>query len=546
MSRREEVLAQESLPLPEIRLLLEAEALPRNVGALLDEAAEAVPDRIVLHFIDTGETFTYRDLRAAVNRLANALMAAGVRKGTHVAVMLPNAPEWPITWLALARIGGVAVPVNTRYTARELNYALDDGAADYLVIHESFLTVLAGLPEPVPRIAGRVIVVGEASGEHRGWRELIDSSDPALTVGDEPGPDDVLNIQYTSGTTGFPKGCLLTHRYWLQCAKTHAGCDGRAYARMLAPTPFFYMTPQWLTLMALFTRGTLYVAARQSATRFIEWLHRFRIDFCLFPAAAYKQQPRSIDRDNAIIRVSTYGFPKASQADLEARFDFVAREAFGMTEIGAGLFVPIEASEMTGSGSCGIAVPWRECRIGGPDGKTLPIGEMGELLFRGPGMLKGYFGKPEATAAAFHGEWFRSGDLARMDAHGYVYIVGRAKDMIRRAGENIAANEIEAVVAALDGIAEVAAVPVPDDMRGEEVKIYVVLQGGFAPHQVSPEAIIAHCRKNLATFKVPRYIEYREAPLPRTASDKIAKPSLVSEKSDLRMGSWDRVTQSCL
>ena len=315
---------------------------------------------------------------------------------------------------------------------------------------------------------------------------------------------------------------------------------------MLAPTPFFYMTPQWLTLMALFTRGTLYVAARQSATRFIEWLHRFRIDFCLFPAAAYKQPPRSIDRDNAIIRVSTYGFPKASQADLEARFDFVAREAFGMTEIGAGLFVPIEASEMTGSGSCGIAVPWRECRIGDPDGKTLPIGEMGELLFRGPGMLKGYFGKPDATAAAFHGEWFRSGDLARMDAHGYVYIVGRAKDMIRRAGENIAANEIEAVVAALDGIAEVAAVPVPDDMRGEEVKIYVVLQEGFAPHQVSPEAIIAHCRKNLATFKVPRYIEYREAPLPRTASDKIAKPSLVSEKSDLRMGSWDRVTQSCL
>ena len=118
-----------------------------------------------------------------MNRLANGLMAAGVRKGTHVAVMLPNAPEWPITWLALARIGAVAVPVNTRYTARELHYALDDGAADYLVIHESFLAVLAGLPEPVPRIVGRVIVVGEASGEHRGWRELIDSSDPALTVG---------------------------------------------------------------------------------------------------------------------------------------------------------------------------------------------------------------------------------------------------------------------------------------------------------------------------------------------------------------------------
>jgi acyl-coenzyme A synthetase/AMP-(fatty) acid ligase len=217
-----------------------------------------------------------------------------------------------------------------------------------------------------------------------------------------------------------------------------------------------------------------------------------------------------------------------------------------MTEIGAGLFVPMEAAEMTGSGSCGIAVPWRECRIADPEGQSLPVGEMGELLFRGPGMLKGYYGKPDVTAAAFHGEWFRSGDLARMDARGYVYIVGRAKDMIRRAGENIAANEIEAVVAALDGVAEVAAVPVPDDMRGEEVKIYVVLQDGLAADQLSPEAIIAHCGKNLASFKVPRYIEYRDAPLPRTASDKIAKPALISEKPNLCVGSWDRVARSWL
>jgi len=161
-------------------------------------------------------------------------------------------------------------------------------------------------------------------------------------------------------------------------------------------------------------------------------------------------------------------------------------------------------------------------------------------------MLKGYFGKPDATAAAFHGEWFRSGDLARMDARGYVYIVGRAKDMIRRAGENIAANEIEAVVASLDGVAEVAAVPVPDDMRGEEVKIYVVLQEGLAADQSSPEAIIAHCRKNLASFKVPRYIEYRDTPLPRTASDKIAKPALILEKPNLFAGSWDRVARCWL
>jgi crotonobetaine/carnitine-CoA ligase len=156
-------------------------------------------------------------------------------------------------------------------------------------------------------------------------------------------------------------------------------------------------------------------------------------------------------------------------------------------------------------------------------------------------MLKGYYRKPDATAAAFHGDWFRSGDLARQDDRGYVYIVGRAKDMIRRAGENIAANEVEAVLGALAGVAEAAAVPVPDDLRGEEVKVYVVLQEGVTRETMSPDRILAHCAANLASFKVPRYIEYRDGPLPRTASDKIAKPSLIDEKSDLRAGSWDRL-----
>ncbi|MCK6451783.1 MAG: acyl--CoA ligase [Alphaproteobacteria bacterium] len=539
--RREKVLAERVPPFDEIRRRIEREPLPRNLGALLDAASDAVPDRQVLHFIDSGETFTYRELRGAVNRLTNGLVSIGVAKGTHVGLMLPNVPEWPITWLAIARIGAVTVPVNTRYTGRELHHVLDDAEADYLVIHESFLPVLASVPRPLPRIEGRVVVVGTGTAEHRRWRDLVDGFGTGLDLADEPGPEDLLNIQYTSGTTGFPKGCLLSQRYWLQCARTHADQDGRAYSRLLAPTPFFYMTPQWLTLMAFLTRGTLHVAARQSASRFVDWLHRYRIDFCLFPAAAYKQPPRPIDRDNAIIRVSTYGFPKAAQADLEQRFDFVAREAFGMTEIGAGLFVPIAAADMTGSGSCGIAVPWRECRIADPEGNTVPTGAMGELLFRGPGMLKGYYRKPEATAAAFHGEWFRSGDLARMDARGYVTIVGRAKDMIRRAGENIAANEVEAVLASLDGIAEAAAVPVPDELRGEEVKVYVVLQQGFTRDALPPELILRHCTRNLASFKVPRYIEYRDAPLPRTASEKIAKPALVAEKDDLRKGSWDRV-----
>lgn len=538
---KSQVLSQRVAPLAERRKRIESEPLPRNIGALLDEAADEIPDHPAAVFIDSGRTLTYRALREDVNRLANGLLSIGVGKGMHIGVMLPNISEWPLTWLAIARIGAVIVPVNTRYTGRELHHVLDDAEAEYLVIHESFLPVLAAIPQGLPRIAGRVIVVGGESAGHRKWRDLLDGRSARLPSLPEPGLDDLINIQYTSGTTGFPKGCLLTQRYWLLVAKVQSACDDRAYPHVLAPTPFFYMTPQWLLLMAFLQRGTVYVAARQSASRFMEWLRAYHINFCLFPGAAYKQPPKPQDGENEIIRVSIYGFPKRSQADLERRFDFVAREAFGMTEIGAGLFVPIEAEDMVGSGSCGIATPFRECRIADTQGNTLKPGEVGELLFRGPGMFKGYYRKPEATEAAFHGEWFRTGDLASMDERGYVYIVGRVKDMIRRAGENIAANEVESVLASLPGIAEAAAVPVPDDMRGEEVKAYVVLQQGYTRQNLPPDHILAHCTANLASFKIPRYIEYRDTPLPRTASEKIAKPSLIQEKPDLRVGAWDRV-----
>jgi crotonobetaine/carnitine-CoA ligase len=155
-------------------------------------------------------------------------------------------------------------------------------------------------------------------------------------------------------------------------------------------------------------------------------------------------------------------------------------------------------------------------------------------------MLQGYYKKPEATAAAFDGDWFRTGDLFRQDARGYCYIVGRLKDMIRRAGENIAAREVEAVLRGLPQIVEAAAVPVPDDSRGEEVKAYVVLQPGLGPKDVPPERIIAHCEANLARFKVPRYIAYQDR-LPKTPSEKIAKQALIQGGADLRAGSYDRV-----
>ena len=519
---------------------VETTALPANIGALLDQATASVPDHVALHFIATGATLTYAALKDRVDRMAAALRALGVGRGAKVAVMLPNVPEMPVTWLALARLGAVMVPVNVRYTGHELRYLLDDSAARHLVLHEDYLGVLDAVPAPCPRLDAVIVAGTPRAGQH-GWRALSDAAVALAATDPAPGLDDLMNIQYTSGTTGLPKGCLLTQRYWLTCALAYADGDGLTYRRILSPNPFFYMTPQWLMLMAFFHRATLYVAPHVSLTHFADWLRDHRIDYCWFPTdIVARTPPDPRERDNCVVRANIAIHRKELHGEVERRFGFRARTAFGMTEIGCGLFTPIEAAEMVGSGACGMAGPFREARIADMEGRTLPTGQAGELLIRGPGILRGYHNKPEATAAAFHGDWVRTGDLATMDARGFVTIVGRIKEMVRRSGENISATEVEQALLNLAGVAEAAVVPVPDALRGEEVKAVIVLEPGLTRADLPPERVIGHCTERLATFKVPRFLAYRDAPLPRSTSGKPQKPALIAEAADPRAGCWDR------
>jgi acyl-coenzyme A synthetase/AMP-(fatty) acid ligase len=265
-----------------------------------------------------------------------------------------------------------------------------------------------------------------------------------------------------------------------------------------------------------------------------------RIHFCIFPEVVYRQPPDARDADNALRRVNVYGLRKSVHADLQRRFNVQARECFGMTEIGATLYTPLEADHMVGSGTCGIPGPWRECKVVDDDGNELARGEMGELVVRGPNIFLGYYEKPDANRESFFGDWFRTGDLFVQDADGWFYLVGRKKDMVRRSGENIAAREVESVLLGIDGIEDAAVVGVPDPERGEEVKAYVVLAEGLTAQELPPERITTLTAEQLAIFKVPRYVEY-VAELPRTPSMKIAKGVLKSEKADLRAGSYDRV-----
>jgi len=534
MSRRERVLSMPVVPWPERRRQIETQPLPPSVPALLAEAAASAPDVVALDFFEDAHRLTYAELSAEVEALAAALMARGVDRATHVGVMLPNVISFPVTWLALARLGAVMVPINGAFTTRELSYVLSDADVGLLIMDESYVPTFSAISE---QLAPLPVIVHDGFRTER-WASLLAQGAATKLPPCPAGHADLLNIQYTSGTTGFPKGCMLSHLYWLIIGKVNATRDGRDFRRILAATPFFYMDPQWQTMMTFYLRATLFVARRPSASRFMGWVQRHRIQFALLPEIVHKQPPKADDADNEIIRVNCYGLSHKNHAQIEARFDLVCREAFGMTEVGSVLFVPMEATETVGTGTCGLPVPYRETRIVDSDRADVAVGEIGELIVRGPGILQGYYKNPAATADALRDGWFHTGDLFRKNSAGYHTIVGRKKDMIRRAGENISAREVEAVLLAMPEIAEVAAVPVPDPERDEEVKVLVRLQAGLTRADLPPELIIAHCAANLAKFKVPRYVKYVES-LPLTSSGKIAKHLLVA--GDWQVDVYDRV-----
>ncbi|MGD9742627.1 MAG: class I adenylate-forming enzyme family protein [Dongiaceae bacterium] len=517
---------------------IERAPMPNDLGLLLDQAAERWPDRTALLFVDTEDSLSFARFREETLRAAAALAALGVVKGSHVAVMSHNCPQVPVLWFALARIGAVQIPVNSRYTPRELAYVMETGDAEFLLIHKELLPTYEAMDSGRLPDARLRVIAGE--GRPDAWEAMLAAADPGRAPRPKLYPEDPTTIQFTSGTTGFPKGCVLTHRYWVTMAQAKKAMIEFDLKRALYNQNFFYLDGPILLLLAIHKGATLVMVWKPSATRFLEWARRYAIQYLYFFEPLYKQPERPEDGDTALELVHIYGFNKNNHADLERRFKMKAREAFGMTESGAAFVMPFEADHWVGSGSIGLPIAFREAMVADDAGDPVPVGEQGELCVRGPGMMLGYYNNPEATAASFHQGWLRTGDLARRDGNGFYYIVGRKKEMIRRNSENIAVREVEEVIRGIAAIEEVAVVPVPDPVVGEEVKAYVKLKPGADPAETNPEAILAFCRERLAPFKMPRFIAFRES-FPMTDSSRVEKKKLLAEDPDLRRGSYDRV-----
>ena len=510
-----------------------------DLPSLTARAARLWPDRRCLTFDATGEQLSFAEIERRSDAFANALTANGVVPGDKVGVMLRNVASFPLSWLGISKAGATMVPLNVFYRRDDAAHLLSHSEAKAVVTADEFVPLLSEIGDtdgPAPR---RLSIDGD------GGRKAIElaphlSNDaaPATTIA----PAHLANIQYTSGTTGHPKGCMLSNAYWLALARkiVRYGGLGRDDV-MLTAQPFYYMDPQWNVACALMAGCELVVLDRFHPSSFWSKVreHGATWFYCLgtMPLMLLKQPPDPADRDNQVRMIMCSAIPPARHAEIEERWGAPWHEAFGMTETGGDLAVSREEHDaLVGTGSIGRPMEGREAAIHDDDGGALPAGEVGELVLRGANMMDGYYKNEAATAEIFKDGWMHTGDLARQDDDGRFYYVGRKKDMIRRSGENIAAVEVEETIASHPAVKLVGCVPVPDDMRGEEVKAYVVLQDGA---DADMGDLIAHCDARLAYFKVPRYWTFRDD-LPRTPSERIAKGQLKDETADLRIGAYDR------
>jgi fatty-acyl-CoA synthase len=537
------------------------ELLDITIGGLLDSQAAAFPNReaLVYRYPEIGLSLrlTYGQYRAEADRLAKGLLAIGFAKGEHVAVWATNVPEWPLLEMALAKVGAVFVAVNTNYRSSELEYLLRQGDVTTLVLtsgyrDNSFLEAvdaiapeLKELKDPAVEelrcsrlpLLRRVIFIGDSPP--RGllsYRHVISMGDG---VPDEMlrerqasvSPDDVAMIQYTSGTTGFPKGVMLSHAGLINNALLFSRTwNWQPDDRLVTPMPFFHAAGANIIFGGLASGAAVIPLVTFDPAKQLELIEKERAT-CTFGVPtmliAMMNHPRLLtgDLDLSSLRLVGSGgapVPVSLMEQIRERLGVDIGIAFGQTESsGVITTTPAGDSFELKSATVGIPLPHVDVKIvDAAGGETLGFGQKGELLIRGYQVMKGYYKMPEKTAEAIDPDgWLHTGDLATMNQNGYVNIVGRLKDMVIRGGENLYPVEIEAYLMSHPKIAEAQVVGVPDFFMGEELCAAIRLK---VDESADEDEIREYCRAGMSRNKVPRYIRFLSE-FPTTASGKVRK-----------------------
>jgi acyl-CoA synthetase (AMP-forming)/AMP-acid ligase II len=491
--------------------------------------AQRFPNKTALVFKDT--RFSYSQLNHRVNRLANALLGIGVTKGDRVAVLADNCSQYVETYLATGKGGMVIVPVNTALDTEAQSYVINDSGASTVIFGEKYLTPVDSM-RPGLETVNNYIVIGKAPGVES-YEGLVSRYSP-----DEPGvaidEADTAWLMYTSGTTGPPKGVMISHRNLMaDVTNTLLSCypinRNDVHLDLL---PMFHVGCLWHMKCHFYIGSTNVLLERPDPKLVLEAIERERVTTtALIPPMAVPiiNYPDIEKYDVSSMRLIIYAgapMPAAMTKRMNEIFGDIAMQVFALTEGTGGLIMPplLEGpwEKVKRPGSCGKETINVEVRLVNEEGEECVPGEIGEVLVRGDVIMKGYWNMPEATAKTLEGGYLHTGDLATRDEEGYYYITGRKKDTITSAGRPVYSPEIEDVISIHPSVAEVAVIGVPDDELGEAVKAVVVLKAG---EKATESEIISWCTGKLDDYKVPRSVEL-VAILPKTPTGKVLKSVL--------------------
>jgi long-chain acyl-CoA synthetase len=488
-----------------------------NIADILTAAAQERPDHPALLF--EGKTYTYRELDRLTNRFAGALSRFGIAPGDRVALFLESSTELVTAYLGALKAGAVPNVVNGFLKPEEVRHVVNDSGAKLLVTDPGRWAALE--PVRADLVTAHALVTGEGAVGARRFDEALAEGPDTFETLDLP-PGTLANLLYTSGTTGFPKGVMLTHLNVADNARQFSRIHYTQEDRLLIAAPLFHcwgLINGFLGILA--AGGTAILVRRFQTEPVLSLIEETRPTIMMGVPTMFNfmaKSPTIGQRDLSSLRfVLSAAAPMPHELIETLRRDWKVgyAEAYGLTETSP--VITTAPHTETRLGSCGRAMGDTRLMVCDPDGRPLPVGEIGELWAAGTAISPGYYNRPDATAEVFTPDgWFKTGDIVRMDEDGYVYIVDRKKDMINVAGEKVYPRDVEEVLHRHPAVADAVVVGVPDPDRGEVVKAFIALRPG---QQLSAEEVVEYLKPQLASYKVPRFVEFVDS-IPRSASGK--------------------------
>lgn len=496
------------------------------MGELVAKNARKFPDREGVVF--QNKRYTFKEFDARVNRVANALIDMGLQRGEKVAILSYNSSEMLECFIGIAKANAVSVPINFRLAPREVEYIVNNSDAGIFIFDHRFLPTVKAIKSDLLQVKNYVVFGGQDDSmeEYEDLLQRYTHIRPEVLVEDE---DDAL-ILYTSGTTGRPKGAVLSHKNVLLNIMTTAFESGfKLGDSQVLVAPMYHCSGLNSCLIQFYVSGNTVILESFDPRAVLEAVDREKVDYVFMVPAMWLAvlQLSDLDRyDCSSLRLAgTAGsiMPIEVKKRIMQRFPNIGIfDTFGQTEMSPCTTTLKPEFAAVKQGSVGQALTLVEFRVVDDSDNDVPVGEIGEIIYRGPSAMKGYYKNPEATAASFKGGWFHSGDLVRVDNEGFVYVVDRKKDMIISGGENIYPAEIEEIIYGHPDVVEAAVIGLPDEKWGESVKAVIVVNPGKT---VTSEEIVSFCSQHLARYKLPRMVEFVDM-LPRNASGKVLKTTL--------------------